>query len=151
VIDNAYVVLDFAGGARAMLDLCMFAEGARYQEEIAATGPLARIEALVPGTDRVLARRAGSAAVAQVILSPRDPKGPRVLEVPVHPALLAAGDHNGSTFYQHERFLAAVRGEGAVEVGLREGLRAVRIGLAAQRSALTGQAVDLTEGEYGLG
>ena len=151
VIDNAYVVLDFAGGARAMLDLCMFAEGARYQEEIAATGPLARIEALVPGPTRFWPDELGPPPVAQVILSPRDPKGPRVLEVPVHPALLAAGDHNGSTFYQHERFLAAVRGEGAVEVGLREGLRAVRIGLAAQRSALTGQAVDLTEGEYGLG
>jgi len=152
VIDNAYVVLDFAGGARAMLDLCMFAEGARWQEEIAAVGPLARIEALVPGPTRFWPEATlGPPPVAQVILSPREPKGPMTLEVPVDPALLAAGDHNGSTFYQHDRFAAAVRGEGPVEVGLAEGLRAVRIGLAAHHSALTGRAVDLREGPYALG
>jgi hypothetical protein len=27
ILDNAYVVVDFASGARALLDLCMFAEG----------------------------------------------------------------------------------------------------------------------------
>ncbi|MBA3326594.1 MAG: Gfo/Idh/MocA family oxidoreductase [Rhodobacteraceae bacterium] len=149
VIDNAYVVLDFAGGARAMLDLCMFAEGARYQEEIAATGPLGRIEALAPGPTRFWPEATlGAAPPPQVIVSPRAPKGPLVLEIPIDPALLAAGDHNGATFYQHVRFAAAIRGEGPVEVGLADGLREVRIGLAARRSALTGQAVDLRDGPY---
>lgn len=32
--DHGYVIVDFASGARAMLELCMFAEGARFQEEI---------------------------------------------------------------------------------------------------------------------
>jgi predicted dehydrogenase len=151
VADNAYVVLDFERGARAMLDLCMFAEGARWQEEIAATGPLARIEALVPGPTRFWPEATlGAPPTAQVILSPRAPKGPMTLEVPVDPALLAAGDHNGATFYQHERFAAAARGFGPVEVSLADGLRAVRVGLAAQHSALTGRAVDLREGAYAL-
>jgi len=35
--DHGYVIIDFKGGARAMLELCMFAEGARYQEEISLT------------------------------------------------------------------------------------------------------------------
>ncbi len=150
VIDNAYVVLDFERGARAMLDLCMFAEGARFQEEIAATGPKARIEALVPGPSRFWPEALEAPPVAQVVFSPRDPRGPIVLDVPVDPALLAAGDHNGSTFYQHQRFAAAIRGAGPVEVGLADGLRAVRIGLAAQRSALTGRAVGLSEGRFRL-
>ena len=49
--------------------------------------------------------------------------------------------HNGATFYQHERFHRVVTGTGPVEVTLTDGLRAVEIGMAAQRSAETGQAV----------
>ena len=141
--DNGYVILDFAGGARAMLELCMFAEGSRYQEEISAVGPKGKIEALVPGPGRFWPKALGEAPVPQLIISPRAPKGPVVSEVPVDPELLAAGDHNGSTFYQHQRFNAVLRGEGSPEVTLEDGMAAVRIGLAAQESALTGQAVAL--------
>lgn len=38
ILDNGYVIVDFRCGARAMLDLCMFAEGAEYQEEISEIG-----------------------------------------------------------------------------------------------------------------
>jgi hypothetical protein len=72
------------------------------------------------------------------------------LDVPVDAVALAAGDHNGSTFYQHQRFNAVVRGEGQVEVSLQDGLAAVVMGLAAQESARTGQAIDLTQGAYAL-
>ena len=64
------------------------------------------------------------------------------------PVALAAGDHNGSTLYQHQKFNAVVRGQGAVEVGLRDGLAAVIMGLAAQESARTGQAIDLRSGYW---
>lgn len=64
--DNGYVILDFAGGARAMLELCMFAEGARYQEEISAMGPAGKIEARVPGPGRFWPAHLGAAPVPQV-------------------------------------------------------------------------------------
>jgi myo-inositol 2-dehydrogenase / D-chiro-inositol 1-dehydrogenase len=55
------VIVDFANGARAMLELCMFAEGARYQEEISAVGPWARSNAWCRGRagsgPRIWARR----------------------------------------------------------------------------------------------
>lgn len=141
--DNAYVIVDFAGGARAMLELCMFAEGARYQEEITAVGPEARIECLVPGPGRFWPEHLGAPPVPQLIVSPRNPKGPRLIEVPVDAALLEAGDHNGSTFYQHDRFAKLVRGRGKVEVGLSDGMWAVQMGLAAQQAARTGKVVHL--------
>lgn len=141
--DHGYVIIDFKGGARAMLELCMFAEGSRYQEEIIAIGPKAKIEALVPGPGRFWPKVLGDAPVPQIIISPRAPKGPFTSEIPVDPTLLAAGDHNGSTFYQHQRFNAVVRGEGVVEVTAEDGMKAVAIGLAAQESARTGQAVML--------
>ena len=141
ILDNAYVIVDFASGARAMLELCMFAEGARYQEEISATGPTGKIECLVPGPGRFWPAHLGAPPVPQVIVSPRDPKGPQVLEVPVDPAILAAGDHNGSTFYQHQGFAAVVRGQASPQVTLEDGWWAVAMGMAAQQSAATGQAV----------
>ncbi len=143
--DHGYVIVEFASGARAMLELCMFAEGSRYQEEISAVGPAGKIEALVPGPGRFWPSHLGEPPVPQVIISPRHPKGPRVLRSEVDPALLAAGDHNGSTFYQHERFAAVVRGEAAPEVTLEDGWWAVAMGQAAQLSAAEGRAVVLAE------
>jgi len=141
--DSAYVIVDFANGARAMLELCMYAEGARFQEQISAIGPLGKIEAMVPGPGRFWPTQLGEPPVARVVISPRHPKGPQTVEIPVDPLLLTAGDHNGSTFYQHHRFNAVVRGEGAVEVSLRDGERAVAMGMAAQLSARDGRAVEM--------
>ena len=140
--DNAYVIVDFARGARAMLELCMFAEGSRYQEEISAVGPVGKIEAHVPGPGRFWPPGKPE-PVPQLTLSPRGSKARQVIDLPVDPALLQAGDHNGATYYQHQRFQQVVRGRAAVEVTVQDGAKAVAIGLAAQRSAATGQAVTL--------
>ncbi|SLN17361.1 Gfo/Idh/MocA family protein [Pseudooctadecabacter jejudonensis] len=141
--DNGYVIVEFDGNRRAMLELCMFAEGSQYQEEISAVGPKGKIECLVPGPGRFWPAKLGPAPVPKLILSPRAPKGPIEMDIPVDPTLLDAGDHNGSTFYQHQRFNAVVRGQGGVEVTLSDGAKAVQMGLAAQQSAATGQVVTL--------
>jgi predicted dehydrogenase len=52
IIDNAFVIVDFANGMRAMLDLCMFAEGSYWQEQISVVGDVARVDALIPGPAR---------------------------------------------------------------------------------------------------
>ena len=126
----------------------MFAEGSRYQEEISAVGPLGKIECLVPGPGRFWPANLGPAPLPKVIISPRNPAGPQELDIPVDPTLLAAGDHNGSTFYQHQGFARAVPGEQPVEVSLEDGWWAVAMGLAAQQSAATGQAVNLQQCKY---
>ena len=141
--DAAYVIVEFDGGARAMLELCMFAEGSRYQEEISAVGPAGKIEAFVPGPTRFWTG-ADPSPVPKLVTSPRAYKAPTTREMPVPPELLAAGDHNGSTFHQHERFLQVVRGAATPEVSLSDGWAAVAMGLAAQDSAATGQAVTLS-------
>lgn len=144
ILDNGYVIVDFANGSRAMLELCMFAEGAQYQEEVSAVGPLGKIEALVPGPGRFWPDHLGTPPTPKLIISPRSPKGPEHREIPVDATLLEAGDHNGSTFFQHEGFLALVRGENtAPDVTLSDGWKAVAMGMAAQQSARSGQAVSL--------
>ena len=141
--DGAFVIVDFDSGARAMLELCMYAEGSAYQEEMTGVGPTGKIEARVPGPVRFWPDHLGEPPVPQVIVSPRTPKGPKVVDIPVDPNLLTAGDHNGSTYYQHVRFLDMVKGKAAPEVTLHDGMRAVQMGLAAQQSAISGQAVNL--------
>lgn len=141
--DSAYVIVDFANGARAMLELCMYAEGARYQEEISAVGPNGKIEVFVPGPGRFWPTHLGTPPVAQVIVSPRHPKGPQAVDIPVDPTILDAGDHNGSTFYQHARFLEVVRDGGLPEVSLQDGAWAVRMGMAAQDAARSHRVIAL--------
>ncbi|MEP5762106.1 MAG: Gfo/Idh/MocA family oxidoreductase [Litoreibacter sp.] len=142
IIDNAYVVVDFANGARGMLDLCMFAEGSFWQESIAVTGEKARAEAFIPGPARFSPD--GKEREAEFVMSLRASKEERreVIHVPEH--ILAAGDHHGSTFFQHEKFLNLVRsGKDQAEVSLDDGYWSVLVGEAAEESARSGQAVSL--------
>ena len=149
ILDNAFVVVDFASKQRAMLELNMFADGSWFQESIVVVGSQAKVECQIPGPTRFWPKESlGEPPTPRLTLSPRDPKGPKTLKIPVDPKLLEAGDHNGSTFYQHERFAKVLRGGQSVEVTLQDGIKAVLVGLAAQRSIETGEAIDLTSGDY---
>ena len=133
VLDNAFVTVDFANGARALLDLCMFAEASRNQEELAATGELGKVECFVPESTLVIGRRS--------------PRSVETCAVPVDEQLLAAGFHHGSTFYQHLRFFEAATRGAPVEVTAQDGLRAVELGAAAERSARERRPIELEGGE----
>ena len=135
------MVIDFDNGVRAMLDLCMFAEGSGWQEAIAVTGDLAKAEAFVPGPSRFSAD--GRERHSEFVLSPRASKRENREIIDVDAAILAVGDHHGSTFFQHQKFLSMIRTNGLPEVSLEDGMKAVRIGLAAEQSAKTGTAIEL--------
>ncbi len=142
ILDNAFVIVDFENGMRGMLDLCMFAEGAYWQETVSVTGERARIEAFVPGPARFSTD--GRERPSQIAISTRAEKIERREDIHTDPAILSAGDHHGSTFYQHQKFLRLIREGGQPEVSLEDGGRAVAIGVAAEQSARTGEAVTLS-------
>ena len=135
IIDNSYTTVDFANGVRAMLDLSMFADGAENQEEITAVGDTARLDVLIPEGALVHSPRVGF----------RNPKQATRRVIEVEQAALDAGSHHGSTFYEHQRFNAAVRGAGPVEVTARDGMLAVAIGTAAEISAREKRVVEMAE------
>ena len=141
--DCGYVIVDFANGVRAMLELSMFAEGSEYQEVIHGVGTTGKIEVKLPGPARLWSGARDAQPIPVVIKSPRIPCNPETIPCPIDPTILDAGDHNGSTFHQHQRFLDVVRGKGEVEVTLADGIWAVRMGQAAQESARSGMAVTL--------
>jgi myo-inositol 2-dehydrogenase / D-chiro-inositol 1-dehydrogenase len=135
IIDNAFAVVDFDNGVRAMLDLCMFAEGSEEQEQITVIGDAAKLTVGIPS--------------AVIEFSPRVPLGaPKQVErthVPVDQAALGAGHHHGATYYQWREFFSAAEGSGPVLVTAHDGLQAVAMGIAAERSAAEKRAVTMAE------
>jgi len=131
IIDNSYTIVDFDNGVRAMLDLCMFAEGSQNQEEIAAVGDTGKLEVFIPD--------------GNLVFSPRAPRGPVSEHVAVDPTALKAGTHHGASYYQHQAFLRAVLGEGGVDVTARDGTWAVLMGMAAEISAREKRSVAMAE------
>ena len=134
ILDNAFVTIDFANGVRALLDLCMFAEASRDQEEIAATGDAGKVECGVPSSQLIIGTRAPVERMGTALPLARE-------IVPVDPRLLEAGAHHGATFYQHQRFFEMIQTGGRPEVSLEDGMKAVAIGLAAERSAQEGRPI----------
>jgi myo-inositol 2-dehydrogenase/D-chiro-inositol 1-dehydrogenase len=142
IIDNAFVTVEFENGARGMLDLCMFAEGSYWQEVISVTGEKGRVDAKVPGPARFSPD--GKERASEIEISHRASKEVIREEVEVDHSILAAGDHHGSTFFQHQRFRDLVQsGRGRPEVSLHDGLWSVIVGEAAEESARTGRTIDI--------
>ncbi|XP_047338409.1 inositol 2-dehydrogenase 2 [Impatiens glandulifera] len=134
IIDNAYVIVEFENGSRGMLDLSMFAEGSKNEQEISVVGDNGKGEALIPeGIVRVGARLQGRDGVQT--LKPEDNR------------IKYEGLHHGSSYLEHLNFLHAIRSEGAKAppVDLVDGLISVAVGVAAQYSIEQGRFVTIEE------
>ena len=132
ILDNAYVIVDFADGARALLDLCMFAEGSEHQEELSAVGDQGKVEAFLPQSTVRLGQRPGGRRGVHT-------------EVVHDERVRYQGFHHGSSYLEHVDFLAAVRAGGPAAVSLADGLLSVAMGVAAQRSIEQARPVTLDE------
>ena len=118
MMDNGFVTADFENGAQA------------------------RVDAKAPGPAWFSAD--GKERAADVETSQRATKGVRREEMEVDETAVATGDHHGSTFIQHRRVRDLLEvGQGAPKDGLLDGLWSVVVGEAAERSARTGQAVEI--------
>jgi myo-inositol 2-dehydrogenase / D-chiro-inositol 1-dehydrogenase len=133
ILDNAYVIVEFPSGARALLDLCMFAEATRNQEEICAVGDAGKVEAFVP--DSVV--RIGRRGVHWI--------GGVDEEVVSDDRIAHEGFHHGSSYLEHLAFLDAARSGGPPGVTLDDAMWSVAIGVAAHRSIDEGRRIHLDE------
>nr|CAD1820695.1 unnamed protein product [Ananas comosus var. bracteatus] len=132
IIDNAFVIVEFDNGSRGMLDLCMFAEGSKNEQEISvvfSTGRGFCSESVV----RVGSRKEGRAGVATIKAEDKRIK--------------YDGLHHGSSYVEHLNFLSAIkaRGSGAPSVSLIDGLYSVAMGVAGQLSIEKGRFVTIEE------
>ena len=132
ILDNAYVIVEYEGGARAMLDLCMFAEASKNEQEICVVGDEGKVEALVTeGLARVGRRSDGLGCVT---------------ERAVHDDTIRhAGLHHGASYLEHVAFMEAIRAGAPATVTLHDGLMSVAVGEAAHRSIDEGRPVTIQE------
>eukprot|EP00300_Choanocystis_sp_HF-7_P033164 c45459_g1_i1.p1 GENE.c45459_g1_i1~~c45459_g1_i1.p1 ORF type:complete len:409 (-),score=118.54 c45459_g1_i1:158-1384(-) len=146
IVDNSYTVLEFENGVRAMLDLCMFAEASRNQEELCAVGDQGKVEAFIPDSTVHIARRNSNPITHHPPKEDEKIQGQiEVIRMPVDVTLLEAGYHEGSTFFEQQEFLRAIANSLPAEVGVDEGVLSVMIGIAAERSARERRVVMMSE------
>lgn len=156
IIDAAYVMFPMTGTTEtkhgtkqslmACLELCMYAEGSRHQEEIIVTGTHGRLEAYLPENKVYAYRRPGHGEWSDRSIPPPKP-AERVYDcsdvnavhgihgkIPTH-----GGYHYSSTAVEWYQLLRAMRthretGHWKPDVSLADGLAAVQIGLQATKS-----------------
>ena len=144
IIDNAYVIVEYANGVRAMLDLCMFAEGGPNEQELVGTGTLGKIEAFIPSGELRIGLRGGVPRPNGEWTS----RGIRTIDASHDDRVAHVGFHHGASYLEHVDFAAAIRAGGPPLVTLDDGLWSVAVGVAAHRSIDERRPVDLAE--YGL-
>jgi predicted dehydrogenase len=132
ILDNAYVIVEYEGGVRAMLDLCMFAEASRNEQEISVVGTAGKVEALV--TDGVV--RVGRRADGIGTVSERSVRDASIRHL---------GVHHGASYLEHVAFRDAILSGSPPAVTLYDGLMSVAIGEAAHRSIDEGRPVWIDE------
>ena len=137
IIDNAYVIINFENGTRSLLELCMFAENSEMQEELVATGNKGKIETSVPSNE-------SGKISSNLRIGMRDGEI-RLETIEVDKKILEAGHHHGSTYYEHLAFLNAIKNNSNPEVSLNDGLIAVAVGEAAEKSIKLKRLVKLEE------
>ena len=132
ILDNAYVVVNFANGVRGTLDLSMFAEGSQNEQEICVVGDKAKIEAMMPDSVvRIGTRKGGRDGVVEIQVTQPDGVVP--------------GFHGGASFLEHCAMQDAIRKGQKAAVSLKDGLISVAVGQAAHISIAEKRIVDLSE------
>lgn len=144
ILDNAFVIVEYASGARAQLDLCMFAENSVDNEHVTVVGDEGKLESLLPSGILRHGRREDWGRRTTWGEASGTGRGVAVRQVR-DTNIKYLGQHFGASYVEHQRFAAALRAGGAPEIGLEEGLQCVATGLAAHRSIAERRAVDIAE------
>lgn len=144
ILDNAFVIVDYPRGVRALLELCMFAEGSRWEQELTVVGDAGKIEAHVPGFAEV-----ARGAVPELVVGSRGPDWP-VASRPIglDDSVRHLGTHHGASYVELERFADTIRSGGEAEVTITDGVWSVAMGVAAHLSIDEHRPVDMAE--FGL-
>ena len=144
MLDSAYVIVEYASGKRAMLDLCMFAENTVDKEYISVTGNAGKIESFLPSLEIRHGKRASVGNFKEWTYAAGKTKDLDIRKV-WDDSIEYLGFHYGASYLEHKKLHKAIVEGGKPEVTLEEGLRSVATGLAAHKSIDEGRPVLMSE------
>jgi predicted dehydrogenase len=144
MLDNAYVVLEYANGARGMLDLCMFGEGSFDKEILTIVGDEGKIESFLPSQ---VVRASRRESVGDLSTWARGASRARGNEQKIvhNYDVKYMGHHYGASYIEHTKFRDAILNSTPAEVSLKDGVTSVVTGLAAHKSINEGRVVEIKE------
>lgn len=137
IIDNAVVSVEYENGVLASFNLCMFAP--MFYEELTLCGDEGYLKAYeiedflpVPRPKTYFEVLRGEAKPSKV-------------STPCYPPHIEESGHNGSTFYEHVKFIDNIEGKPNNTATVEEGFWSVVVGVAAEESIKTGRPVYIDE------
>ena len=144
MLDNAYVVLEYANGARGMLDLCMFGEGSFDKEILTIVGDEGKIESFLPSQVIRTSRRESIGKLSGWKTGANRSLGSE--QKIVHNFdVKYMGHHYGASYIEHTKFRNAILNSTPAEVTLKDGVTSVVTGLAAHKSINERRVVEIKE------
>jgi len=144
MLDSAYVVLEYPSGARAMLDLCMFAENTVDKEHISVVGSGGKVESFLPSCELRHGKRESVGNFREWTYDASKTKDLTVKNV-WNDSIKYKGFHYGASYLEHLKFFKAMKEGKQPDVTLEEGMRSVAVGIAAHRSIAEGRVVEMSE------
>lgn len=142
ILDNAFVIVEYANGVRASFNLCMFSP--MFYEEMTLCGDDGRLkvsenEDFLPGSqpDTTIEIKCGD-------------RKPTRIGSPCYPAFIQASGHHGATYFEHVGFVDNIEGAPRTAAPTTsatpaEGFWSIVVGVAAETSVKTGQPVLIDE------
>ena len=144
MLDNAYVILEYANGARAMLDLCMFGEGSYDKEILTVIGDEGKLESFLPSQTLRYSKREDWGRRTGWGTGESSGRGSEIKHV-VDLNVKYMGHHYGASYIEHVKFRDAILNSTPAEVTLEDGVTSVVTGLAAHKSINEGRVVSISE------
>jgi predicted dehydrogenase len=144
MLDSAYVIIEYASGARGMLDLCMFGEGSFDKEILTIVGDQGKIESFLPSQTVKASRRDSIGDLSNWSQGASRARGSEVKIVHNYDVKYM-GHHYGASYIEHVKFRDAILNSTPAEVTLLDGVTSVVTGLAAHKSINEGRAVEIKE------
>jgi predicted dehydrogenase len=144
MLDNAFVVMEYANGARGMLDLCMFGEGSFDKEILTIVGDEGKIESFLPSQVLRASRRDSIGKLSGWARGASRARGSEQKIVHNYDVKYM-GHHYGASYLEHTKFRDAILNSTPAEITLKDGVTSVVTGLAAHKSINEGRVVEIKE------
>ncbi len=133
IVDNAMVVVTYENGVRASFNLCMFAP--MFYEELILCGD----EGWLKAAEQEDFLENGRPNMRLEILGGE--QKPSRVSTPSYPSYIENSGHNGSTYYEHVKFIDNIEGKATDTAKAEEGFWSVVVGVAAEESIKQGSIV----------